>query len=304
MAENELILSLAKVIVAAAWADGKLEHDEVNSLKDLLFRLPDLTASDWAELDIYIDSPIEFAERERLLDDLQHAIRSEKDKRLARQTLQAMIDADGEVTQEERAVADEIQSAIDAADTGLIGTFGRLLIGPLQRRQQAMADAPNREKFLEDFLKNRIFYQVRRRMDLGEAELDLPEEVLRKLSLAGGLMARVAHVDEKVSESERESMIIALQQGWDLGEEAAALVAEIALAEFSAGMDFYRLTREFFEATSRKERIKFAETLFRVAAADGDIAHDETEEIRRIANGLKLTHKQFIQAKLKASEGT
>lgn len=304
MAKNDLILSLAKVIVAAAWADGELGHDEVNSLKDLLFRLPDLTASDWAELEIYIDSPIESAERERLLDDLQRAIRSEKDRRLARQTLQAMIDADGEVTEEERSVAEEIQSAIDAADTGLIGTFGRLLNGPLQRRHQAMADAPNREKYLDDFLRNRIFYQVRRRMDLGAAELDLPEQMLRKLSLAGGLMARVAHVDEEVSESERESIILALQQGWDLEEEAAALVAEIALAEFSAGMDFYRLTREFFEATTRKERIKFAETLFRVAAADDDITHDETEEIRRVANGLKLTHKQFIQAKLKASAGS
>lgn len=300
MPQDNLILSLAKVIVAAAWADGELDNDEVNSLKDLLFRLPDLTASDWAELEIYIDSPIEPAERERLLRKLQHAIRSGKDKQLARQTLQAMMEADGEVTEEEQSIAEEIHSVIDAAETGLIGAFGNLLRGPLQRRQTAVGDAPNREKFLDDFLRNRIFYQVRRRMDLGEADLDLPEDALRKLSLAGGLMARVAHVDEEILETERDSMIAALREGWDLSQEAAALVAEIALAEFSKGMDFYRLTREFFEATSRKERVTFAETLFRIAAADGDIAHTETEAIRRIANGLKLTHKQFIQAKLKA----
>jgi uncharacterized tellurite resistance protein B-like protein len=300
MSQDNLILSLAKVIVAAAWADGDLDHDEINSLKDLLFRLPDLNARDWAELEIYIDSPVDTEERERLVQDLQRAITSRKDKQLASQALQSVIEADDVVSEEERVVAEEIQSAIDAADTGLIGGFRNLLHGPLQRRRAAVAEAPNREEFLDDFLKNRIFYEVRRQMDLREAELDLPEAILRKLSLAGGLMARVAHVDEEISEEERASMIQAIQKGWDLTPEGASLVAEIALTEFGAGMDFYRLTREFFEATSRKERVKFTETLFRIAAADGDISHEETETIRRIANGLKLTHKQFIQAKLKA----
>jgi tellurite resistance protein len=36
-----------------------------------------------------------------------------------------------------------------------------------------------------------------------------------------------------------------------------------------------------------------------VADADGHVSHDEIEEIRRIAQSLNLTHKQFIGAKLK-----
>jgi len=56
MANENVIKAIAKVMIAAAWVDGEITNDEINSLKDLLFRLPDMTASDWAELDIYRDS--------------------------------------------------------------------------------------------------------------------------------------------------------------------------------------------------------------------------------------------------------
>jgi hypothetical protein len=36
-----------------------------------------------------------------------------------------------------------------------------------------------------------------------------------------------------------------------------------------------------------------------VAAADGVACYDEIEEIRAIAESLKLSHRQFIEAKLK-----
>jgi len=39
--------------------------------------------------------------------------------------------------------------------------------------------------------------------------------------------------------------------------------------------------------------------LFAVSAADGQMSLDEIEEIRVISRGLNLTHKDFIDAKLK-----
>jgi tellurite resistance protein len=41
------------------------------------------------------------------------------------------------------------------------------------------------------------------------------------------------------------------------------------------------------------------DALFAVAAADGGVSNDEIEEIRGISNSLKLTHKEFIDAKLR-----
>jgi hypothetical protein len=43
--------------------------------------------------------------------------------------------------------------------------------------------------------------------------------------------------------------------------------------------------------------------LFAVATADGEASYDEIEEIRTIAGSLKLSHQDFIQAKLKILPG-
>jgi uncharacterized tellurite resistance protein B-like protein len=64
-------------------------------------------------------------------------------------------------------------------------------------------------------------------------------------------------------------------------------------------LDYYRLSREFFESTSEPERVCFLDVLYAVADGDGRVSFEEIEEIRTIANMLKLTHQQFIDAKLK-----
>jgi len=304
MSDKNLILTLAKVIIAAAWADGEMTLDEVNGLKDLLFQLPraggtQLTGREWAMLEMYIESPVDAAERARLVELLQAALRTPKDRALARSALEDLIQADGVVTDEERAVTEEIKTAIEAVDLGVIGQLGRLIRGTVQQRSQAVANAPNREEYFEDFIKNKVYYAVRQRLNLGEVDLDIPEADLRKLSLAGGLMARVAHVDREVTEDEFDMMVNALQAGWDITREAAAFVAEVAVSKVSADLDYFRLTRQFSTSTTEDERVRFLDVLFAVADADGHVSHDEIEEIRRIAKSLNLTHKQFIGAKLK-----
>jgi uncharacterized tellurite resistance protein B-like protein len=299
MVRSNLILTLAKVVIAAAWADGEVSHDEINSLKDLLFHLPDITGREWRMLEMYIEAPVGASERARLVEQLQSDLRSSADKALAMQALDDLVKADGVVTETEKAVVSEIKTSIEAADTSVLGQMSRLLRGPVDRRLQATAEGPNREQFFEDFIKNKVYYGVQRRLETEQRGFDIPEENLRKLSLAGGLMARVAHVDQELTEDEFEQMVRALQTGWSLPREAAAFVAEVAISEVSADLDYYRLTRGFFDNTTMGERIGFIDVMFSVAAADGFVTHAEIEEIRNISNSLKMTHKQFIDAKLK-----
>lgn len=299
MPKPKTIMALAKVIIAAAWADGEMSHEEVNSLKDLLFAMPEMTARDWAKLEIYMHSPVTETDRARLVADLKAALSNPREKALAISKLEEMASADEVVTEQERAVVEEIKSAIQEVDVSILARVGRLLRGPVSRRTQAVDQGHTQELFLDDFIKNRIFYDVRRHLSKAQGELDIPESEVRKLSLAGGLMARVAYVDHEVTEQEFDHMLAAMQQGWDISHDAAALVADIAVDQISKDLDFYRLTRQFFERTNEKERLRFLDVLFAVADADGRVSYEEIEEIRTIANMLKLTHRQFINAKLK-----
>ncbi len=298
MANTPLIMALAKVIIAAAWADGEVTLDETNSLKDLLFRLPDMTARDWASLEIYIESPVDEADRARLIEELKMNMSSASDKDLVLTSLQELISADGNVTSDEQLVFEEIAGELDEVNVNLFGNMGRLLRGPVQRRSQAL-NTPNRELYLDDFIQNKIYYHLNRRLEAGETELDIPEKELRKLSLAGGLLARVAYVDRDITPGEIDGMAQALQKGWPISPQAANLVVDVATDAIGNNLDYYRLSRSFFECTTETERLAFTDALFEVAAGDGFATHNEIEEIRTIAMVLKLTHKQFIDAKLK-----
>lgn len=299
MPKSSLIMALAKVMIAAAWADGQISNDEINSLKDLLFHLPGMTAQDWAQLEIYIASPVDAEERTRLVQELQDALLTSSDKALALSALDDIVQADGAVTEQERQVLKEIRAALDEVNVNILSQMGRLLSGPVRRRTHASEDAPNREDRLDDFMKNRIYYSLSRRLEVDADDLELPEPLLRKLSLAGGLMARIAYVNRDVTDGEFEAMVDALAKGWDVEPNEAALVAEVAVSETGKDLDYYRLTRQFYEVTSAQERKNFLDVLFAVATGDGKVSHEEMEEIRTISKVFKLGHSDFIDAKLK-----
>ncbi len=307
MSNRNFIFTLSKVIIAAAWADGEIQHEERNSLKDLLFRLPQIgldqglqmTGQEWQMLEMYMHAPIDDTERQRLIEDLQVAMRTPEHKKLVIEALDQMAQADGEVTEEETAVINQIKRAINNVDTSVVSQIGKLVGFAVKRRSALAAKAPNRERFFNDFVKNRVFYAVARRLRIDQKELDIPEDQLRMLSLAGGLMAMVAHVDNEVADEEFEAMVQALEMHWGVGKETAVFVAEIAISEAAGELDHHRTVREFATSVTLEERRRFLDVLFAVANADGHVTYDEIEEIRAIARSMLVHHQEFIKAKLK-----
>ena len=306
MNEREIILKLARVIIAIAWSDGKISNEEVNCLKDLLFSLRQsgfddamqVSAQEWARLDMYIESPVDEAERARLVADLQNALHSPEEKQFALDALQRMAEADGVVSDGEKDAVAGISEAIDSVEMGFLGGLQRVLGGAMQRRAEAVAGAPNREAYFDDFIKNKVYYSVTQRLRENGRELNISDEDLRRLSLVGGLMAKIAQLDRQVTETEFERMINIIQTNWNLGLEEATFVTEVAISSIDVTYDTFRMMREIATGASIEERQRVLLTLFAVANSDGDMSFEETEEIRVIARGLELSHKDFIDAKL------
>ena len=173
--------------------------------------------------------------------------------------------------------------------------FSRLTQLFRPRIQQRCQIAETREARFEDVLRNKVFYRLKQRTNL--SDLDLEDHEQRKLCLAGTLLARVAHVDEDIHEKERDRIEQIIMKRWGLGPDQAAMVAEISLSEIRGDIDHYRTARRFFELTTGEERLRLVVACFAVAAADGHTSHEENEEIRDIANSLRLSHRQFIDAK-------
>lgn len=303
MADNRTrVLTLAKVLIAAAWADGTLTEEEKNSLKDLIFGLStggyQLTAQEWDLLDLYMDAPVEADERARLVADLHDAIRTPEERAYVVQALQQMATADAEPSETETQIVAEIIQSIDESHTGFMDSLNRFLGGTMDRRSTAVANAPNREIYFEDFLKNRVYYEVEKQLHQDGKTLDLSDEELRRLGLAGGLMARVAHVDREIEAHEKALMVEKIRDYWQVEEETAVFVTTVAINTVDVTYDYYRMTRQFTELTTVEERQRFLAVLFQLAAADGELTFNETEEIRLISQSLNLSHADFIAAKL------
>ncbi|MEI2609988.1 MAG: TerB family tellurite resistance protein [Candidatus Promineifilaceae bacterium] len=296
MTDKELVLALAKVMIAAAWIDGSISKTEYESLKQWLSPLQ-ISAHEWARLEMYLGSPVGEAERGRLVQDLASRLVREDDKQQIHEALQDVIKADGTVTTTEATAITEMLQAIDQADVTVLGRLGRLVQQAIHQRQTAAATIPNREAQFDEFVHNRVYYRVCER--LAQKELNLSEANLRKLSLAGGLLARVAHVDQHIAPEEQTAMVNVLQQNWQVDHAAATFVTEVALSEIQEGLDYYELIAGFNAVTNESERTTFLDALFAIANADRGLFHEESEQIRRIARGLDLTREQFMAARQK-----
>lgn len=304
------IFTLAKVMIAAAWADGQITEEEKQCLKDLLFHLPDagldagiqMTAQEWAVLEMYMETPIDAAEQERLIAELQAAIRHPQEREIVVGYLQQMAAADGEPSAAELALINDIVQGDGGGNGGNGGVFariGRFFGGTMQKRATAVSNAPNREAQFDDFVKNKVYYELRQQLSQQGKSLDLSDAEVRRMGLAGGLAARVAHVDETPTEAEINRMAELIGRFWGLDGAMALFVAQTAVSAVDYAYDYYRMTRQFGEATTYEERVRFLDALFQIALADGFVTYEETEEIRTIAHGINLSNQEFINAKIK-----
>ena len=124
----------------------------------------------------------------------------------------------------------------------------------------------------------------------------LPPERARFLAAFAYVLARVAHADLHISETETAAMQEAVAGVAGLAPEETALAVEIAKsqARLLGGTENYVVTRRFRELSQREERVRLVECLYAVAAADGTISRAESAEIARISEELGFLPAEAI----------
>lgn len=294
MATRDFILDLGKLMIGIAWIDGRLEPEELNALKELLFLLPDISGEDWTQLELYMTHAVSDAERQDLLDRVLSGIRSSRDKQLVLETLEKLVAGDGTNRTDESAFLEHIRQDIEGRSAGLLGH----LTAPFRQTLKRKAGRGSREDRIEDFIKNTIYYQLCSELQQQGRTLSIPETEARKICLAAGLMAHVAWVDNEVCHREREAMSLGLRQLWNVPEDEAQLITEMSRARIMHGLDLVRLTTGFCRYTTIEERKAFLRCLFAIANAAEDTSHAEIEAIRHLAKAIELPHQEFIEAKL------
>ena len=292
--DRERDITLLKLLVAIAWADGALQAAELNFLKRLILRLG-LDSEVWSELEPYLEEPVETAERQELARHLAERLQAPGSRRQILEFLQQMAGADDDVTPEEREALEELRSVLQSQSvaSGLIDGLKSLFRGGAPARASRELS-----RNVDTFLNNKVLYRLRRRLQRREAEVQADDRKLSYWALFGGLLGRVVGVDETIRAEEEEALHRVLAAHSDLDGDMRELVVSVVKEEALKGLDRYRLIQGFLEVSDRTGCRQLVDCLFDVATADRDLPREEHEEIRSIAYGLGLSHREFIAAKL------
>ena len=120
---------------------------------------------------------------------------------------------------------------------------------------------------------------------------------------ACALLLEMAHIDGEFSDSEKEQIIQTLKEDHGLSSEAVTELLKAAKEELKGSIDLWQFTNLINQNYSLEEKIRIIEMVWRLAYTDGTLDKHEDYLLHKMANLLRLTHKQLIEAKLKVLEG-
>ena len=135
------------------------------------------------------------------------------------------------------------------------------------------------------------------RSDVSEAERETTSHDVRIATCA--LLLEMAHIDGEFSESERESIINIIKKDYDLSDEHAAALIEAAGEELKRSIDLWKFSRLINQNYSTDEKIQIIEMVWKVIYTDGKLDKHEDYLVHKLANLLRLTHRELIDAKMR-----
>jgi uncharacterized tellurite resistance protein B-like protein len=118
------------------------------------------------------------------------------------------------------------------------------------------------------------------------------------------ILTRGARADPQVTDAETREMerLVADRVGIPADRAADAVRLSAIQARRSGGTDDFVVTREFNAVASHAQKLALVDALFAVSGVDASIITIEDNEIRRIANELKIEHAEYIALRSKHLE--
>ena len=127
-----------------------------------------------------------------------------------------------------------------------------------------------------------------------EGNGDLEHEL--KLATAA-LLIEMMSQDDQVHDKEINAVKIALREKFELTDDECLTLFELADKEVKEAIDYYQFTRLIAKEFTQAQKIKVVELLWSVAYADSHLDSLEEHMVRKIADLIYVSHKDFMKTK-------
>ncbi|HIP81732.1 MAG TPA: TerB family tellurite resistance protein [Leucothrix mucor] len=111
------------------------------------------------------------------------------------------------------------------------------------------------------------------------------------------LMLEVAESDYKDQPEEKAMLVELSKKSFALDENGANELVELAQKEHTDSTDYFQFTSLINKSYDETQKIKLIENLWEIAYADNELHKYEEHVIRRIADLIYVSHKDFIATK-------
>lgn len=117
------------------------------------------------------------------------------------------------------------------------------------------------------------------------------------------LLLEIGRADHAVTQEELAAVLAAAAAVFGITPEESNALVDLAAPAVENAVSLYEFTEVLNRELPMGRKKKLLRELWRVAQADGRIDHFEEYYLRKIADLLHLSHRDFIAAKLAVLEG-
>jgi uncharacterized tellurite resistance protein B-like protein len=136
-----------------------------------------------------------------------------------------------------------------------------------------------------------------------EGGVDTDPSQRMRLAVAA-LLLEIAVSDFESDQQEQQTIINIVKGQFGLSVQEADELISLAREEHQASTDYFQFTRLINDHYTPQQKVELVESLWRVAYADGVLHHYEEHVIRRLADLLHVSHRDFIASKHRVIERT
>ncbi len=136
-------------------------------------------------------------------------------------------------------------------------------------------------------------------LEIDKNENTLSEEQIIQLATAA-LLIEVTKADFELTKDESNAVLNALRNCFELDPVTLDSLLKLAEQELHHSSSLYQFTRMINDYYSYDQKLELIICMWQVAYADGDLDKYEEHLIRKVAELIYLSHKDFIRLKLAA----
>lgn len=116
------------------------------------------------------------------------------------------------------------------------------------------------------------------------------------------LMLEAAHADGECSADEMGHVVSTLTAKCGVARDDIDELIDLAYKKRENSVDLFSFTRYLNQNYSTEEKVAVMEAVWRVIHIDGQLEGHEDHFAHKLANLLRLTHKELIDAKIRARQ--